>query len=147
MDLDRVEKLVRLFGGSRARELVVEAEGWQVTLRRGAAPASGASNLFPYPAALDILDEAPAPPATATIAAPLVGIFRQGETRLQPGDRVWAGSPVGGIESMKILNPLLAEVGGEVLEVLVEDGTPVEYGQPLFVLLPLSEPEEEEDEQ
>jgi biotin carboxyl carrier protein len=148
MNLDRVEKLVRLFGGSRARELVVEAEGWQVTLRRNTTPAPETLTSFPSPTLLDTADEDDllVQPATTTITAPLVGIFRQGEMRLAPGDRVGAGSPVGGIESMKILNPVIAHVGGEVLEVLVEDAHPVEYGQALFVLLPLPESEEEEVE-
>jgi biotin carboxyl carrier protein len=147
MKLERVEKLVKLFGASRARELVVEADGWQVTLRRGAASNPDGASAALSPLVSELEEEAAPAAPTVTITAPLVGLFRQGMARLAPGDLVRAGDPVGGIESMKILNPLFAEAGGEVLEVLVEDGQPIEYGQPLVVLLPLSEapPEEEEE--
>jgi biotin carboxyl carrier protein len=56
--------------------------------------------------------------------------------RLQPGDRVEGGQPVGSIESMKILSPVQVPEGGEIVEVLVEDGQPVEYGHQLFLLRP-----------
>ena len=89
-----------------------------LTLENGAAEAQAAT------------DE------TVMITAPLVGIFRRGERRLAPGDWVEAGAPIGAIESVKIANPVLTEVSGDVVEVLVEDGQPVEYSQPLLVVLP-----------
>jgi acetyl-CoA carboxylase biotin carboxyl carrier protein len=133
MDVERVESLVRLLHSARARELRVTTEHWSVSLIKGAAPSRTAP---PAP-------RAPAPPSAATpvppsdrtrITAPMVGIFRAAEVRLQIGDRVEAGQPVGAIEAMKILNPLLSEVTGEVTSVPVEDGQPVEYGQPLLEL-------------
>lgn len=150
MDLERVEKLVKLFAGSRADELSIEADGWQVSLRRGIA-------LLTLPASVPVREvrvaiieepELTADGPTVAITAPLVGIFREGPSRWKVGDRVRAGAPVGGIESMKILNPVTAEVSGELVEFLVEDGQPVEYGQALLVVKPLpEEPIEEEAEE
>jgi biotin carboxyl carrier protein len=140
VDLDRVERLLRLFDGSRARELRVEAEGWRVAVRRGAV----ADGLAAVPTAFGGISGAVETPALR-ITAPLVGIFRQGEARLSPGDRVRAGTTVGAIESMKILSPVFAAIDGRIEEVLVEDGHPVEYGEPLFLLQPVEEPEEEEE--
>jgi acetyl-CoA carboxylase biotin carboxyl carrier protein len=146
MDLDRVERLLKLFGASRAQELVVEAEGWCVSVKRGIAPPVGAPTSPPSLTAAELLAVMePAAPQTALITAPLVGIFRQNEVRLEVGDYVRAGSPVGSIESMKILNPVLAEISGQVEEVFVEEGHPVAYGQPLYTLLPLGDQEEEEE--
>src|SRR6266550_3400503 len=103
MDLDRIERLIKLFGRSRARELHVESEGWRLSMSRSPAPAVG-----PVPSPLT--DESPDAateagqtiPGLVGITAPLVGIFRQGGVQLQRGDRVEAGAPVGSIESMKI---------------------------------------------
>lgn len=149
MDLDRVEKLVHLFGRSRAQELVVEADGWHVALRRAPLPAGAAP---PAPLAPDQGSEVeselagPLEPLTVVITAPRVGIFRQSDVPLAAGDRVEPGALVGSIESMKILNPVLVEVSGEIVDMQVEDGHPVEYGEPLCVVLPSAETAEEENE-
>src|SRR5437588_4697437 len=88
MDLDRVEQLVRLFGGSRAHELVVEADGWHVSLRRGSGPAAVTpAGSPPEASALGLAEEGSAP-LTVTITAPLVGSFRQGGRPLAVGARV-----------------------------------------------------------
>jgi biotin carboxyl carrier protein len=144
VDLERVERLLRLFDGSRARELRVEAEGWRVAVKRGARADSGLPAGLSATAFGGVISPAESPAMRVT--APLVGIFRQGQERLSPGDRVRAGTPVGAIESMKILNPVYAEMDGRIEEVLVEDGHPVEYGEPLFLLWPAEAGEEQEEE-
>jgi len=146
VDLDRVEKLLRLFELSRAWELRVEAEGWRVAVRRGTGHGVGPASPLPG-RALDASSSAPEPArSNRMISAPLVGIFRQGSVRLAPGDWVEAGSAVGAIESMKILSPVVAETEGRIVEVLVEDGHPVEYGQPLFLVGRGDGLEQEEEE-
>jgi oxaloacetate decarboxylase (Na+ extruding) subunit alpha len=139
MNVERVEALAKLLQGSRARELIVETEGWRVGLRK--APVAHAPEGAVRPPAAS-------PPAAETeggdwqpivdrwITAPLVGIFRQATTRIVPGDEVSAGQVVGAIESMKILNPLVSDLDGEVIEVLVEEGQPVEFGHPLLQIRP-----------
>lgn len=135
MDLERIERLVRLFERSHARELHVESEGWSLSLSRASVAAVSTAAPAEAPRAQPA-EEAEQPTTRVSITAPLVGIFRQGGVRLQVGDRVEAGAPVGSIESMKILSPVLADEGGEIQEVLVEDGQPVEYGHQLYLLQP-----------
>jgi biotin carboxyl carrier protein len=129
VDVERVEILVRLLHASRARELQIETDGWKVSMTKGAAPARSASGHLPSP-----LDEfaIPEPTDRTRITARMVGIFRAATPRLQVGSEVEAGQVVGAIESMKILNPLVSEVQGRVVAAPVEDGQPVEYGQPLL---------------
>jgi biotin carboxyl carrier protein len=147
VNLDRVERVLRLFDRSRAQELRVAANDWRITLRRGSGSGAGAA-LSPAGLAGESLAALPTAEAgTIRITAPLVGIFRRGERHLAVGDRIEAGTPVGAIESMKILSPVFAESDGQIEEVLVEDGHPVEYGEPLFVLRPCEAPEEQEEEQ
>jgi acetyl-CoA carboxylase biotin carboxyl carrier protein len=75
------------------------------------------------------------------VSAPLVGTFYRApgpDARpfVEVGDKVEAGQQVAIVEAMKLMNAVTAEHDGRVIEVLVENGTPVEYGQPLFVLEP-----------
>src|SRR5205823_787923 len=123
---------------ARARELRVATEHWSVSLVKGTTPSRAAA---PVPrGAAPPPEAAPTPPSDRTrLTAPMVGIFRSADPRLHIGEHVEAGQPVGAIESMKILNPLVSEVAGEVTAVPVEDGQPVEYGQPLLELRRLEE--------
>jgi acetyl-CoA carboxylase biotin carboxyl carrier protein len=144
MDLERVEKLAKLFGASRAQELAVEAEDWHVLMRRGPIrPPATPSTTVEWPASEQLAPVEPVDVETAAVTAPLVGIFRQGNGKIEMGDILHVGDEVGGIESMKILSPVVCEVGGQVLEVMIEDGHPVAYGQPLYLLAPLPEDGEE----
>jgi acetyl-CoA carboxylase biotin carboxyl carrier protein len=87
---------------------------------------------------------APAPAAAADehmIKSPIVGTFYAGSSPdagpfVRVGDFVEAGQTVCIIEAMKLMNEIEADVGGEVARVLVENGQPVEYGEPLFALRP-----------
>lgn len=137
MDVDRVEALVKLLHGARARELTVEAEGWTISVAKGATPVRGAT------AARRGREEAPpaveAPTNRSWVTARMVGIYRAGSPAVAIGDRVEPGQAVGGLEAMKILNPLICETGGEVTAVAVEDGQPVEYGQRLIEIRPEEE--------
>jgi acetyl-CoA carboxylase biotin carboxyl carrier protein len=86
----------------------------------------------------------PPPPAAAAarsdlvaITAPMVGTYYSSPAPgdppfVQVGSRISAGQPICILEAMKLMNELEAEVGGEVVEILVENGTPVEFGQVLM---------------
>jgi len=88
----------------------------------------------------------PAPPAEAAkeehiIKSPIVGTFYAGPSPdagpfVRVGDFVEAGQTVCIIEAMKLMNEIEADIGGEVARVLIENGHPVEYGEPLFALRP-----------
>ncbi len=80
-------------------------------------------------------------PGTTTIKSPMVGTFyRQGSPESDPyietGDTVTPDTVVCLIEAMKVFNEIKAETEGEIVEVLVNDGEAVEFGQPLFVVKP-----------
>ena len=131
MNLDRVEAILKLLQGQEhVGTLSVSGEGWSLRARRGAYPAAPP------------LDESPEAVETASaeqryvVRAQAVGIYRAPDAAAQTGDFVSEGKALGNIDSMRILNPVAAEQGGYLAEMLVEDGDPVEYGQSLFVLTP-----------
>ena len=77
-----------------------------------------------------LAEQAPEPPHT--LLAPMVGIFHPAEPPLSFSASVRVGQLIGYIESMKLMNEVLAEDAGQITDVLAEDGAPVEYGQPLY---------------
>lgn len=129
MNLDRIEAILRLLQRQdHVEEISVEGEGWRLRARKGAGFLSLPLEEIPP------VEEAPAEPRRHVIRASRVGIYRAPGTLLRLGDRVTRGAVVGQIDSMRILNPVTAEEDGVLMEALVEDGDPVEYGQGLFVL-------------
>jgi acetyl-CoA carboxylase biotin carboxyl carrier protein len=108
----------------------------QVTAVPAPAPASAPSPAPAHPAA------ASAPsgkPAEGTILSPMVGTaYRAPEPGARPfvevGDQVSAGQPVMIVEAMKTMNQIVAEEAGTVSEIFVEDGQPVEFGEPLLAI-------------
>jgi len=144
-DLDRFRKLLQLMEkyGVTETQLTKDGESWKV--RRGPKQIAVAPESVAVPA----VTTAPAPavtpaeatpvkaPAGRTIDAPTVGTFY---SAANPEDDpfVTVGSTVGAetvvciIEAMKVFNQIPAEVSGKVVEILVENGDPVEFGQPLF---------------
>ncbi len=119
---------------SRAEELSVRKGGLGVHIKKGRRPAP-----VTCPAAQP---ETPSPPAQEQpsgdrlILAPMVGIFHAVDGVAEEGAHIAAGQVVGTIESMKLLNDVISEFSGVVRETMVEDGTPVEYGQPLCRIEP-----------
>lgn len=74
-------------------------------------------------------------PETGTwVTAPMVGVFHPAKKAVSVGNMVQPGQVVGLIESMKLMNDVTAEFGGRVVEIIVENGQPVQYGQRLFHL-------------
>lgn len=140
MNLDLVEQIVALMGEYPVSEITVEQDGQRVCVRRplGAAPPAPAAS------ARASEDGPPAPPAASPpemapeevrqLLAPMVGIFHHADPPLPYAADVRPGQVIGYIESMKLMNDVVAEEGGRVTDVLVEDGAPVDYGQPLFRL-------------
>jgi len=128
MNLDLVEQIVALLGEYPVSEITVEHEGRRVCVRRPLA-AMTAAKPAPAPAA-----PAPAPEEARQLLAPMVGIFHHAEPPLPYAADVRPGQVIGYIESMKLMNDVVAEESGRVTDVLVEDRAPVDYGQPLFRL-------------
>lgn len=135
--LDRVADLMR---EHELAEIEVESEGFRVRLRKsGAGDAPRGAGAPAEPAA----PAAGREPVATVVQAPVVGTFhRAGAPEAAPfvqvGDRVAAGDVLCVIEAMKLMNEIKAEFAGEVVEILADNGQGVEYGQPLFALLPTS---------
>ena len=148
MDLRKLKTLIDLVSDSGIAEIeVTEGEDKVRIVKHGpvavAAPA-------PVAAPVAVAAAAPATPAVATAAvveapkghvvkSPMVGTFYRcaspgAPSFVEVGKAVKPGDTLCIIEAMKLLNEIEAEVAGNVLEVLVENGQPVEYGQPLFVI-------------
>ena len=156
MDLRKLKTLIDLVSESGVAELEITEGDDRVKIvnRVGAAPvaaaapaviatpvvASAAPTAAPAPAAA--AEPAAAPVAaedTRTINSPMVGTFyRAPSPGAKPfadvGQKVKAGDTVCIIEAMKLLNEIETEYDGVIKEILVENGQPVEFGQPLFVI-------------
>jgi acetyl-CoA carboxylase biotin carboxyl carrier protein len=128
--LGLVDDLVRLLADSPAATIEVEADGFSVTVtRRGATVASS------QPAAdgPKSVDAASAAPNIQRVHATNVGIFN-GPRAWNPGDNVTRGEVLGGVNTLGHVTQVKAPADGEIKEVLVTTGAPVEYGQALFVI-------------
>ena len=130
---DQLGELLRLVGRSDVEELEVEHEAARFLIRRDLSGASSA------PRVEVSQREVIRPAETYVITSPLVGIFHRSsgsgsEQGVEAGQTVTVGQVVGAVEAMRMLNRILSERAGIVQEVLVHEGQPVEYGQPLLVL-------------
>lgn len=158
--LSEIKELVKLVDSTSVQELELEHEGSRLVIRKpggaeaAAVPAAPAVQLH-TPAAPAAPAPAPAAPAAEVpqaqdaeradnlhqIVSPMVGTFYRAPSPDAPpfvevGDRVTEKTVVCILEAMKLMNPLEAEVRGEIVEVLVENGQLVEFGQPLFLVKP-----------
>lgn len=132
MDIAQIEELIKVLQSSKTEELSVRCGDATVRIKKGRAPAGAP---LPVRKAPRPAERAQPPkeqgPKDALVLAPMVGIFHMIDGISKVGSEVSEGQVVGAIESMKLLNDVVCEVTGRVVEVMVEDGTPVEYGQPL----------------
>lgn len=143
LDLEQVRAIIALAVEADLDELAVEWAGLKVAVRRArhdTPPAPPAAREQARPA------EEPPPPAAERnhyqpITAPMVGTFYRAPNPDAPpfveeGDEVYPGQTVCIIEAMKLFNEIQSDVRGRVARVLAENGAPVEYGQPLFLIDP-----------
>ena len=153
MDLRKIKKLIDLLEESNLAELEIKEGEEVVRLSRvpkgGITVAAPPAVHLPAPAPVAApVAAAPAPaegepgsnlPAGHVLKAPMVGTFYASATPGAPafvkvGQQVKAGETLGIIEAMKMFNQIEAEVSGEVKAILVENGQPVEFDQPMFVI-------------
>jgi acetyl-CoA carboxylase biotin carboxyl carrier protein len=149
MDIRKVKKLIELVEESGIDELEIHEadESVRIARRRAAAATQVAVPPAPAPAPVAAAPEAvetaaeDAVPEGDLVTAPMVGTFYQAPSPgakpfVSVGASVQTGDTLCIIEAMKILNQIEADRGGTVRAVLAEDGQPVEFGQPLFVIQP-----------
>ncbi|GIX21933.1 MAG: acetyl-CoA carboxylase biotin carboxyl carrier protein subunit [Gammaproteobacteria bacterium] len=150
MDIRKIKKLIELLEESGISELEVRQGEESVRIARFAAAAPAAVAAPAVQAAPPPPTEAPAAgeseaagadalPPGHVITSPMVGTYYEAPSPGAPpfvklGQRVSAGQTLCIIEAMKILNQIESDVDGEVKAILCQNGDPVEYGQPLFVI-------------
>ena len=159
MDLNLLRKLVRLMDRGDLTELEIEDknEGLKVHLRRAgeptmspptvqvlggggvpSAPMAMAQGAAPASPGLPPVSDGP-PPGTVEFASPMVGTFYRAASPdagafVEVGMSVTEDSVLCIVEAMKVMNEIKAEMSGEIVECLVENGDPVEFGQALFLI-------------
>ncbi|MCW3791028.1 acetyl-CoA carboxylase biotin carboxyl carrier protein [Paenibacillus sp. LS1] len=150
--LSEIKELIKLVDESSVQELEIENEGSRLSIRKpGKTEYVQAAAVQPQmiaapqvqPAAV-VSEAAPQVDTTShlhKIVSPMVGTFyRASSPEVGPfvsvGDKVVEKTTVCIIEAMKLMNELDADIKGEIVEVLVENGQLVEYGQPLFLVKP-----------
>ena len=144
--LDLARRLAAVVNELGLSEIEVESAGLKLRVQR-AATAAPAAPVVAIPAAPPVTSERPvvadAVPLTTsiTIEAPMVGTFYRASSPtadpyVREGDMVKEGQILCIIEAMKLMNEIESKAAGRVAKILVENGQPVEYGQPLFVLEP-----------
>ena len=161
MKIDEIKTIVKLMSENDLTEFKIESEEMTLCLRRAARQQAAPAPVF-VPAAIPAA-AAPAvsiPPAAAATAPELPAAVSSGRASLDPakviesptvgsfyrssapgaepfvkvGSHVEADTTVAVVEAMKVMNEIKAEKSGVIKEILLENGQPVEYGQPLFVL-------------
>lgn len=143
MDLRKLKTLIDLVSESGIAELeITEGEGKVRIVKFSQAVQPVAYVAEAAPAAAPVTAAAPAAPvvpAGHAVKAPMVGTFYRAPNPgaspfVEVGQSVKEGEPLCIIEAMKLLNEIEADKSGVIKEILVENGEPVEYGQPLFVI-------------
>jgi acetyl-CoA carboxylase biotin carboxyl carrier protein len=148
VDIRKVKKLIELLEESGIAELEIREGEEAVRISRysqiapvAAAPAAPVPPVAPAAAAPAAEPAAVPGHDEHVIEAPMVGTFYRtpsadSEPFVQVGQRIAEGDVLAIIEAMKIMNQIEADLGGVVRSILVENGQPVEFGQPLFVIEP-----------
>lgn len=147
MDLKEIQNLIKFVAKSGTAEVSLETDDFKINIKNG--PAEGEVQMIQpvqqvLPAAAPAATEAaPAEDDSKyiTIKSPIIGTFYRRpspdkDAFVSVGDEVNAGTVVCIIEAMKLFNEIESEVSGKIVKCLVDDQTPVEYDQPLYLVDP-----------
>jgi len=161
MDFKQIQELIKMINKSNIGEVSIEEKGFKLTIKQKEEPVQQliAAPMQAQPVATMAAPAAAAQPAsvaapeksskaaeapagnTVTIKSPMIGTFYRSPSPDKPsfinvGDEIDPGKVVCIIEAMKLFNEIESEVKGRIIKVLVEDASPVEYDQPLFLVEP-----------
>lgn len=157
MDIKQIHELVKLVNKSNIGELSIEKDGFKITIKQKKEPAQHfsspmmqvpqlqAASSQPQVVAAKVdeskVAESPKTENLITIKSPMIGTFYRQAGPGKPifasvGDEIETGQVVCIIEAMKLFNEIESEVSGKIVKVLVEDASPVEFDQPLFLVEP-----------
>ena len=143
MDIKKIENIMRLMSDYQINELEISDDNLKIKLLRGnrsAQTEQPLSNIQPAPQPTQPIQPDPQAKANQTvITSPFVGTFYRAsnpgaEPYVEVGDTVKKGDVLCIVEAMKLMNEIEAEKSGKIVEVLVENGKPVEFDQPLIVI-------------
>ncbi len=157
MDIKQIQDLIRFVSKSGVNEVSIEQTDFKITIKTNQAPTIVNATIpavqqTAAPVAMPVaVEHVPAPteaPAAAdvskyvTIKSPMIGTFYRSASPDKPnfvnvGDEIKAGSVLCIIEAMKLFNEIESEVSGRIVKVLVDNASPVEYDQPLFLVEPM----------
>ena len=161
MDFKQIQELIKVINKSNIGELTIEEKDFKITIRQKEDPIPVYSTSTPVsysqqqpqvqqqaPQFGNLIPPAQLPDAITKsedhliiIKSPMIGTFYRSATPDKPalvsvGDEITIGKPVGIVEAMKLFNEIDSEVKGIIVKVLIEDASPVEYDQPLFLVDP-----------
>jgi acetyl-CoA carboxylase biotin carboxyl carrier protein len=164
MDFKQIQELIKMINKSNIGEVTIEEKGFKLTIKQKEEPAQNviAAPVHTAPMMTAMHQQAPVAQAAAhttapaadkpkaadqvadnllTIKSPMIGTFYRSSAPGKPsfveiGDDITPGKVVCIIEAMKLFNEIESEVKGRIVKVLVEDASPVEYDQPLFLVEP-----------
>ena len=158
LDFQEIERLLAFMEKHNLEQFEYALRDLRISLKRGggvpvvysAAPVAQpaaqnqtAANSASNPAAQEAVAK-PAPSAASeehVVKSPIVGTFYaspspDAQPFVKPGDKVAKGQVICIVEAMKLMNEIESDIAGEIVRMLVENGSPVEYGQPLFAIRP-----------
>jgi acetyl-CoA carboxylase biotin carboxyl carrier protein len=144
IDEELVKNLTRLLEENNLTDIEYGRDGWHIRVGRGGGvtvPESwrGSLDADPSPGAAPGPDASSAADNPNAVTSPMVGVVFTGPDSnsppfVKPGDEVTEGQTLLLIEAMKVFNPITAPKSGRVTEILVANGAPVEFGEPLLIL-------------
>lgn len=155
METREIQKLIDFIAQSGLDEVNIETSELKISVKRYAGQAAAPA---PVPVALPVAQPAPAPvpsPAASpapppvppasnliTIKSPMIGTFYRSASPDSPmlvnvGDEIKPGKVLCIVEAMKLFNEIESEQSGRIVKILVENATPVEFDQPLFLVEPI----------
>ncbi len=156
MDIKQIQELIKFVSRSGVNEVSIEQKEFKITIKTNQPPTYVTSNQVqaaPQIQAAPVLGAAVPAEAKAapvkdenanylTIKSPMIGTFYRSASPDKPifvnvGDEIKAGQVVCIIEAMKLFNEIESEISGRIVKVLVDNASPVEYDQPLFLVEPI----------
>jgi acetyl-CoA carboxylase biotin carboxyl carrier protein len=154
MDIKQIQELIRFVAKSGVNEVAIEQQDFKITIKTNqaptyvqatipavapaAAPAPVAAPAEHAPVAAPVADDS----KYVTIKSPMIGTFYRSASPEKPlfvnvGDEIKPGDVLCIIEAMKLFNEIEAEISGKIVKILVDNASPVEYDQPLFLVEPI----------
>lgn len=155
MDIKQIQELIKFVARSGVNEVAIEQEDFKITIKTNQSPtvitaiAPAPAPVLPAAAAAlpTIVESKPAVAAEddskyVTIKSPMIGTFYRSSSPDKPsfvnvGDEFGVGKVICIIEAMKLFNEIESEISGRIVKVLVDNASPVEYDQPLFLVEPM----------